>query len=453
MLDIDHPSHSAQSRDTMRLLTFSGALLFCAVGAYYVYKLRWINPIPRDGAGLVVGRDFLNFWMYGHAFGDADPGRFYTPETYWAALHAFLGPDYPNQIWSYPPTILLPAALFGRLPYLAALAIWTLGGLALFAAVAIDWRRNRRIALPLLLSPAALLCLLSGQSSFVTTALMIGAFRLIDRRPAVAGLLIGLLAFKPQLAVLFPFWLIAARRWRVVVAAAATVAAIVLASAGVFGPQIWVDYVQRGLPGQNLALADPENLLAPFMPTMFMALRLVGASYAQAIAAQAAFLALGAAIVAWLGAFRRDAEPTLAFALVLACSVFGAPYLLSYDTLALTVFAAALVNAGRVDSTGRILALLVCFLPLLQLAAGGAGLPGPALIPFAFALWLVARIERAHGARSEAPAFEAPNAKVRLRLTKTHFLRNIRRQAILPGERRSKRASRSGSNSGVVNGD
>jgi hypothetical protein len=46
MLDIDHPSDRAKSHDKTRLLT--GAVPFCAIGAYYVYKLRWINPLP-DG--------------------------------------------------------------------------------------------------------------------------------------------------------------------------------------------------------------------------------------------------------------------------------------------------------------------------------------------------------------------------------------------------------------------
>jgi arabinofuranan 3-O-arabinosyltransferase len=398
MLDIDHPSGSAQSRDTMRLLALAGAFLFCAIGAYYVHKLRWINPIPLDGTGLVVGRDFLNFWMYGRAFGDADPGRFYTPETYWEALHALLGPDYPNQTWSYPPNILLLAAPFGALPYLAALALWTAASLAVFAALAVDWRRNRRLALPLLFSPAAILCLLSGQSSFATAALMIGAFRLLDRRPALAGVLIGLLAFKPQLALLFPFWLIAARRWRVVVAAALTVAVLVLATAAVFGPQIWIDYVVRGIPGQNLVLRDPDILGAPFMPTIFMNLRTIGASYEVAMGVQAIFSVAGVAIVIWLGAFRREAQPALAFAMFLACSVFAAPYLLSYDTLALATFAVMLINADRVDPYGRVLALLVYFLPLLQLAAGGAGLPGPALIPLLFTFWLIRELRREAGA-------------------------------------------------------
>ena len=46
---------------------------------------------------------------------------------------------------------------------------------------------------------------------------------LIDRRPWLAGVLIGCLAYKPQFGLLIPLVLVASGRWRVFAAAVATV--------------------------------------------------------------------------------------------------------------------------------------------------------------------------------------------------------------------------------------
>ncbi len=43
---------------------------------------------------------------------------------------------------------------------------------------------------------------------------MIGACRLLGRRPVLAGVLFGLAAVKPQLGLLVPVALISARQWR-----------------------------------------------------------------------------------------------------------------------------------------------------------------------------------------------------------------------------------------------
>ena len=53
----------------------------------------------------------------------------------------------------------------------------------------------------------------AGQNGFLTAALIGGALGLLERRPALAGICLGLLTYKPQFGLLFPFVLIADRRW------------------------------------------------------------------------------------------------------------------------------------------------------------------------------------------------------------------------------------------------
>ena len=173
--------------------------------------------------------------------------------------------------------------------YLQALLVWTIFSATLFFTVARSHIGDMRLLIALLLSPAAVLCVISGQSSLITAAMLIAIFAWLDSRPVAAGILIGLLTLKPQLGILFPVMLIASARWRVFASATVTALALVAATALVFGPQVWVDFVAKGLPTNNLVLADPDRIATPFYPTVFMNLRGIDLPYGAAMAIQLAF--------------------------------------------------------------------------------------------------------------------------------------------------------------------
>ncbi len=381
------------NRNVLKACAILGAFFVVATAAGYFYRLDWNADIPRDGSTLVVGRDFLNVWMYGVASSLPNPGQWYDAQIYQRALAGFLGDGYPGQNWSYPPSLLLLAAPFGKLGYLPALACWTAIGMAIYAAAVLRNFSGWRALLAALCAPAALFCIISGQSALITAAMMLGIFALLDRRPLVAGVLIGLLTLKPQLGVLFPVLLIASGRWRVFAAATVTALALAAVSAALFGPQAWVDFVLRGLPVQNLVLADPERIATPFYPTVFMNLRGINVGYQAAMTVQIFFALAAAAIVGWAFRCRDHANPRELVALFLACSVAAVPYLLSYDTLPLCLAALALMAAGKLDRRGRWLTRLIYWLPLLQIGLGTFHIPGPALIAPAFALALFLRLK------------------------------------------------------------
>ena len=398
-----------QGRADLRVLTLA-ALLFAALTAVaYVCTISWTHAIPHDATSLLVGRDFLNFWMYGRAAWLPDPGRFYDPRLYNDALSALLGPDYPGQNWSYPPSVVLLAAPFGRLGYIPALLAWTVLGVGLFVWIARRRVGDYRLLIPILLSPAAIFCLMSGQSSFVTVAMLLTIFACYERRPTLAGVLIGLLSLKPQLGLLFPVMLLAAGRWRVFAVAAATTAAIVALTAALFGPQVWIDFVLKGLPVQNLVLADPERVATPFYLTIFMNVRGADLSYATAMAVQLCFSAFAVGAVFYAFRFRAHADPRLLAGLFFACTICGGPYLLAYDALAATCVAVMLLATGGLGALGATLAKLMYWLPLIQIGLGQFHLPGPALIAPAFAAFLLLRLVAAGDGKGAAapPAGEA----------------------------------------------
>lgn len=367
--------------ERLRLLWIGAGLLWLVFLPAYLRTITPGHGIARDGTSLVVGRDFLNIWMYGRAAWASDPARYYDMPTYLAALGPVVGEGYPGQLWSYPPVALLIAAPFGLLPYLPALLLWTLAGLGVLAAALRLWTADWRIIALVMGSPAALLGVMSGQFACFAAAIVLAVLHWRDSRPVLAGALLGLLLVKPQIALLFPLLFLATGNGRAFVAAAASCLAFAGLVALIWGVDVWHAYVVAGMANQSLVLSDPDHLAGPFMPTLFMNLRVAGVAVPLAFALQMG-LALLAALLVWMR-FRARPEPddVSANLLFLACAVSATPYMLSYDLLAMTAMAVMMLARAQ----GGIGLILAFFLPMLQIVAGMAGLPGPGLIPILIA--------------------------------------------------------------------
>jgi hypothetical protein len=375
----------------LRALLILGGALFALTILSYLCTTNWAGAFPRDKTTLVVGRDFLNLWMYGRALFDAEPARFYDVVTYNAELAKLLGPGYLGQNWPNPPTALIVMAPFGLLDYFPALAAWFAASLLAFYLAGRREISDLRILAIVLISPAALLCVISGQSSLLTTAALLTVFASLDRRPVLAGVLIGLLTVKPQLVILFPFALVASGRWRVFCAAAFTALALVAASIAIGGIAGWQDYVVKALPLQREVLQDPTGIAMPFHPTIFMNIRgVIGNRVGEIIQLIFSF----AAVVAVSTAFRArlGADPRQLQALFFACTVSASPYMGAYDLLPLTFTAVALIAEEKLDAPGRRLAQLVFWTPALQLLFGNLRLPGPGFVAPVFAVYLLRRL-------------------------------------------------------------
>jgi hypothetical protein len=376
----------------LRALLVLGGALFALTIVTYLATTNWAGAFPRDKATLVLGRDFLNLWMYGRALFDGGaPARFYDIATYNDALAQMLGTGYPGQNWPNPPTALVVMAPFGLLSYFPALLAWA--GVSLLAFYLAGRREvaNWRTLAITAVSPAALLCALSGQSSLLTTAALLAIFAQLDKRPYLAGMLIGLLTVKPQLGILFPFALIASGRWRVFIAAGITALALVAASVALGGAESWHAYIVKALPLQREVLQDAAGTAMPFHPTVFMNIRGVVGNHAAEII-QFAFTLAAVVAVSVAFRYRRDSDPRILQALFLACTVSASPYMGAYDLLPLTFAAVALIAEEKLDARGRRLAQLVYWSPALQLLFGTMQLPGPGFIAPLFSAYLLQRL-------------------------------------------------------------
>src|SRR5439155_20475230 len=93
--------------------------------------------------------------------------------------------------------------------------------------------------LPAIAFPAVFVNTGHGQNGFFTAALLGGALQIMEKYPALAGVLFGLLAYKPQFGLLIPLALLASRRWTTIAAAAVTVTASVVLSVAILGTDVW----------------------------------------------------------------------------------------------------------------------------------------------------------------------------------------------------------------------
>ena len=380
-----------QDGEFLRALLVLGGALFLLTLLTYFCTVHWSWPFPRDKATLVLGRDFLNLWMYGRAALDGDPARFYDVATYNDELARLLGPGYPGQNWPNPPTALVVMLPFGLLGYFPALAAWFVIGVLAFYLAGRGEISDRRMLALVLVSPAELLCVISGQSSLLTTAALLAIFAWLDRRPVIAGILIGLLTVKPQLGMLFPFALAASGRWRVFLYAAGTALLLIAASAALGGLEGWHAYIVKALPLQREVLADAAGTAMPFHPTIFMNVRgLVGNRAGEMI--QFAFTVAAIAAVSMAFRYRRGSDRRLLQALFFACTVCASPYMGAYDLLPLTFAAVALISEEKLDAKGRRMAQLVFWTPALQLLFGNLQIPGPGFIAPLFAAYLLRKL-------------------------------------------------------------
>jgi len=287
-----------------------------------------------DADGQQLGRDFINYWAGAHLAADGQAARVYDIDGFLDYQRSQTAPNAHFKWYSYPPTALilsLPLAVLGFVP---ALVFWLLSGIvicAILLARNLDWRMALLAAFA---TPASLLNALSGQNGQFTAALLCGGILFLQRQPWLAGLLFGMLCFKPHLAILIPVALAAAGRWRAFAAAGLTALAI-CGSAFLLGPNVWTAFLKNA--PINAGLLEIGNSMWHRMPTMFSAARLMGGSISTAYGIQAvsAIIATLLIIMIWRS---RATIAVKGSALVIA-TFLVTPYAWDYDLVALTFVA------------------------------------------------------------------------------------------------------------------
>jgi Glycosyltransferase family 87 len=297
-----------------------------------------------DRNGKPVGTDFSNVYAAGRLTWQGRPADAYDPPRQHEAEKAvFAGRDVPFYGWHYPPFFLGVAVVVAGIPYAWGLALWLATSFAAYLAALWAILPRRETLLIAAAFPAVFVNVGHGQNGFLTTALLGGALQLLDRRPWLAGVLFGLIAYKPQFGALIPIVLVAGSRWRTIGAAIATVSALVVLSFATLGGGVWQAFADSMTFTQAVVL-EQGNTGWEKIQSMFSAVRMWGGSVHLAYAVQFALTAAIAASVAWL--WRSQAAFELKAAALAVGSLLATPYVLDYDLVVLAVSIAYFARLG-----------------------------------------------------------------------------------------------------------
>jgi arabinofuranan 3-O-arabinosyltransferase len=325
---------------TERRIRFYGAGVLLAYAIGLVARSltgTWI--FTQDGKPSCI--DFAQNWVSGAVAASSHPALVYDFSTF-AGARADLGGAHcvvVNQ-FVYPPTYLFFTYPLGAMPYVAAFTAWAAVTLLLYL-LAIYLIVPRPIALLAALTPFPVFFnLFLGQNGFLLAGLMGLSLVLMERRPRLSGICLGLLTFKPQIGILFPFALLVSRKWRVISGAIATSVALIIMSIVLFGYQGWPSFIH--------VLVDRRPNLSPIsqdsmrLESVYGFFWLAGTSPATAWVMQLAVAGCVAAGVCWLWA--RPLPHSLKAALLCSAVALATPYVHGHDLCVLVVAAAFLVE-------------------------------------------------------------------------------------------------------------
>ena len=335
--------NTAAAPPLARMIALAGLML--ALGYLIVLGAAWRDGnFWTDAQGRPIANDFVNVYAAGELARAGDPAAAYDWPVHKAAETRAVGHDFANYYgWHYPPTFLFAAAALAALPYLAAAAVWLIATLAAYAAALRGILGGRAGIFLALGFPAALWNATAGQNGFLTAALIGGTLGLLERHPALAGVCLGLLSYKPQFGLLFPLALVADRRWRALAAAALTAAAVAALSWLAFGTAAWQAFAQSTPLTSRVVLGDGAAEFGR-LQSLFGLVRTLGGGEMLAWTAQAAgSLAVAAGVIAL---WRSRAAYDLKAAALAAGALIVTPYVYVYDFVVLAVATAFLLRAA-----------------------------------------------------------------------------------------------------------
>ena len=330
-----------------------------------------------DEKGLGIPTDFINVWVAGKLALEGHPAWAWDWDIQKQVQVAALRRSYDgNFAWHYPPPFLFVATLLATLSYPIAYVGWAMASIAPYL-VAMRAIVGRPFGLLLAAAfPVVLTNTLVGQNGFLTAALIGGTLYLMPVRPVLAGVLLGLLSYKPQYGLLFPIALIATAQWRVFVSASLTTVVVSAASWLAFGTESWQAFF-HWMPMFSQAFLVEGRAPWGKMQSIFALVRYFGGPEQLAWALQW-ILGIAVAVTVTL-IWRGRVAYSLKAAALAAGTLLVTPYLFLYDVMVLAIAVAFLVRVGLRCGFERhelpalaLVAALLMFYPLVGAPTGFA---------------------------------------------------------------------------------
>ena len=347
--------------------------------------------IPVEGLlnwnGVRVGNDFIVFYSSALLASGGEAASAYDLAILNTFQHDVLGVEPEELPWRYPPVFFFFLLPFTYLGYLGA--FWTWSALTILGMMMVVRRITPVWYLPLLVP----LCLpvaytmVAGQNG-IFTAIVIGAgMIMLPRSATVAGIIFGLLVYKPQLAVVIPFCLLAGRYYSAFISMAVTAVVLVLMSWFVFGGDPWIAFFHGLLSQTNTAFGSTQVNWERIPTVIITALQIFDSSRTAWIL-QACVALFAIMLAAWV--WRVTTRPGLRALALIASTPLVSPYVWDYDMAILIIPIAFLASEswGGKWTAGKFILLLSMWFaePTLRLMSEKIGLQ---LGPFLWAVLLV----------------------------------------------------------------
>jgi len=302
-------THRTPRIEPIQIVIFTALLAVLAYVSFDTFRLTQYQA---------AGADYSCFWA-GAKTALSDPARIYDFQ-HTTELQAWpLGPGRLRP-YIYPPTALFIFLPFALPDYWTGYLLWVVLTGAFFV-----WAANR-IGAPwwlVLIMPSLALVAYCGQVTFLVGGLVLAGLALRDR-PVATGVLFGLAAcIKPQFMVLVPLALLAERRWRTILATAATGVVLCAAATLVWGVQTWTSWLAALLRFNALIFHD--RALTRDAITPYAALVATGHHGGWAY-----LLAPFAVALVWFG-FRRTRDLPDRSLILFGATILVTPYAMNYE--------------------------------------------------------------------------------------------------------------------------
>src|SRR5689334_13200525 len=185
-----------------RFITLSGAVLLAAQVVVLGFLIAGSYGLVKKYGPDTVS--FVGFYAAGELATEGHPEQAYEQKPQYEAEEKLTHRGVLYLPFLYPPVYMLVCAPLKLLPLVPSFVLFDVVT-AIFYLIVL-----RRILgetgygwiLPALAFPPTLGTIGYGQNSFLTAALLGTALLLVDRRPALAAGVFGLLCYKPQFALL-----------------------------------------------------------------------------------------------------------------------------------------------------------------------------------------------------------------------------------------------------------
>jgi hypothetical protein len=282
--------------------------------------------------------DFSHYWVAARLAMAGDPTAVYD----FSRLQAFGQTVAGMQVeipWFNTPTFLMLLMPFSLFPYHTSIFLWVFSTLGGYLLVMRRLAPHPQITWLALAFPSALININYGQNGFLSVIFFGGGLVLLDRRPIAAGIFLGLMTYKPQLALLIPVALVAGRRWKPLAAMLVTSGGLIGASALLFGIDVWVAFFRKivvmagGLTGGQISAVNSLPLWK--MPTVFSVMKALGADSLIAAVIQVIIGIAIVAMVVWV--WHSKASQAIYAAILVLGTFLVTPYSFVYDNVLIAI--------------------------------------------------------------------------------------------------------------------